>query len=315
MTDEKWTIEYLKMNPISCDDFFEMQKQKITFHQEDLTAELLKKLAIEDNLIDGMIADLFGLTKSQVKYRRKKIGLENKFLIKALYNFDNLKQEAKSKLPSLRDLDVETMIEGLKLFAKSKGWNDDVIDKYLNDYQSIQDQSIQIVYGKLRSNKEYIKKNNNGKNINQLEASRNKIASGKIGENIVKKYEINKLKKMGKENLIGDVDIISQIDDQITHDGEGYDVLSFNEKGEKIYIEVKTSKTLSFNHVNFMISQKEVEFMNGKLKNIDINHCYIYYVTDINEEKMTGKIRIIDHNEFKKYKLNPTNFQINEYYE
>ncbi len=72
MTDEKWTIEYLRTHPISCDDFFEMQKQKITFCQEDLTADLLKKLAIEDNLIDGMIADLFGLTKNQIKYRRKR---------------------------------------------------------------------------------------------------------------------------------------------------------------------------------------------------------------------------------------------------
>ncbi len=207
------------------------------------------------------------------------------------------------------------MIEGLKLFAKSKGWNDDVIDKYLDDYLSIQEQSIQIVSGKLKPNKEYIKKNSNGKNINQLEASTNKIASGKIGEKIVKKYEINKLKKLGKENLIGDVDIISQIDEQITHDGEGYDVLSFNEKGEKIYIEVKTSTSQNANHVHFMISQKEVEFMNGKLKNIDINHCYIYYVTDVNEKRITGKIRIIDHNEFKKYNLQPMNFQINEYYE
>lgn len=120
---------------------------------------------------------------------------------------------------------------------------------------------------------------------------------------------------MGKENLIGDVDIISQIDDQITHDGDGYDVLSFNEKGERIYIEVKTSKSQNSNHVNFMISQKEVEFMNGMLEDIDVNHCYIYYVTDVNEKMMTGKIRIIDHNEFKKYKLNPIKFQINEYYE
>lgn len=264
----------------------------------------MKKLAIEDNLIDSMIADLFGLTKNQIKYRRKKIGLENKFLIKTLYNFDNLKQEAKSKFPNLRDLDDEMMIEGLKLFTKSKGWNDDVIDKYLSEYQLIQDQSIQIVSGKLKPNREYIKKNNNGKNVNQLEANANKIASGKIGEKIVKKYEINKLRKIGKENLIGDVDIISQIDDQITHDGDGYDVLSFNEKGERIYIEVKTSKSQNSNHVNFMISQKEVEFMNGMLEDIDVNHCYIYYVTDVNEKMMTGKIRIIDHNEFKKYKLN-----------
>ena len=50
------------------------------------------------------------------------------------------------------------MIEGLKLFAKSKGWNDDVIDKYLREYQLIQDQSIQIVSGKLKTNREYIKK-------------------------------------------------------------------------------------------------------------------------------------------------------------
>ena len=204
----------------------------------------------------------------------------------------------------LRDLDDETMIERLKLFTKSKGWNDDVIDKYLSEYQLFQDQSIQIVSGKLKTNREYIKKNNNGKNVNQLEANANKIASGKIGEKIVKKYEINKLRKIGKENLIGDVDIISQIDDQITHDGDGYDVLSFNEKGERIYIEVKTSKSQNSNHVNFMISQKEVEFMNGMLEDIDVNHCYIYYVTDVNEKMMTGKIRIIDHNEFKKYKLN-----------
>lgn len=63
-----------------------------------------------------------------------------------------LNKKQKVNFQILGDLDDETMIEGLKLFTKSKGWNDDVIDKYLREYQLIQDQSIQIVSGKLKTN-------------------------------------------------------------------------------------------------------------------------------------------------------------------
>lgn len=47
-------------------------------------------------------------------------------------------------------------------------------------------------------------------------------------------------------------------------------------KNKKIYIEVKCVATTKNNNLNFEISDKEVDFINGKLDGIDKEHAYIY---------------------------------------
>ena len=54
----------------------------------------------------------------------------------------------------------------------------------------------------------------------------------------------------------------------------GYDILSFNDAGEEIHIEVKTKKNGTKDNVDFYITANELEKLN------EPNH-YIYYVCGI----------------------------------
>ena len=54
--------------------------------------------------------------------------------------------------------------------------------------------------------------------------------------------------------------------------------------------------------------------MNGLLKNIDKEHAFIYYVTNVDIDKVDGDILIINHEMFKKYNLDATSYHVNEKY-
>lgn len=319
MAEVRWSLDYIKKNPISNDDVFEMWRKGIAFKKDDLTKALLFKLCLEDNIIDTNIGSLFNLNKNQVKYLRRKYGLENIFLKKLLNNFNEMKQTILNRFPNLKNFNDdeinEAIIKVLKAYAKSSGYNQDVLDRYIYEAFNKDIQNIKVVSGKLISREKSDRKYHKGKNINQMEASINKIDAGKLGEKIVKKYEKEKLFRLGKYGLANKVDIISQVDDKITHDGDGYDVISFNEDGEEIYIEVKSSMTTSTNHVKFKISKKELDFINGKVPGYDKEHTFIYYVTNMDKDKIKGDIRIIDYKELKKYNLEAITFQADEYYQ
>ncbi len=69
------------------------------------------------------------------------------------------------------------------------------------------------------------------------------------------------------------------------------------------------------NHVKFNISKKELDFIRGLVPGYDREHAFIYYVTNMDEEKIKSDIRIITYREFEKYELEPVSFQVDEYYE
>ena len=319
MAEVKWSLDYIKKNPISNDDVLEMWQKGIVFKKDDLTKALLFKLCLEDNIIDTNIGSLFNLNKNQVKYLRRKYGLENIFLKKLLNNFNEMKQTILNRFPNLKNFNDdeinEAIIKVLKAYAKSSGYNQDVLDRYIYEAFNKDIQNIKVVSGKLISKEKRDKKYHKGKNINQVEASINTVDTGKLGEKIVKKYEKEKLFRLGKYGLANKVDIISQVDDKITHDGDGYDVIRFNEDGEEIYIEVKSSMTTNTNHVKFNISKKELDLINGKVPGYDKEHTFIYYVTNMDKDKIKGDIRIINYKELKKYNLEAVTFQADEYYQ
>ena len=127
--------------------------------------------------------------------------------------------------------------------------------------------------------------------------------------------EQERLRSLGLEDLALQVKSIYKTDkDNITNDGDGYDVLSFNDKGEPIYIEVKTSLTNKSDNVVFNISEKEVALMYGNLEEYDRDHAFIYYVYDIDMENHKAKIFPIDADMFSEYELKPTMFKVNEEY-
>ncbi len=105
-----------------------------------------------------------------------------------------------------------------------------------------------------------------GKTKDYIKAHKNQIAVGKTGEELILKYEKEKLCALGKIDLVEKVKIVSE-DSSL-----GYDVLSFNEKGQEIHIEVK-SKAGMLKYFDFYISDNEYQ----KLKN-NTNHI-IYYIS------------------------------------
>ena len=100
--------------------------------------------------------------------------------------------------------------------------------------------------------------------------------NGLLGEKLVMAYEEEKLRKAGRTDLVDKIKWISREDD-----GTGYDILSFDEEGNEIYIEVKTTEGkdnsvffISANEINVMDSLKEKYFIyrvfNVKTKNPEV---------------------------------------------
>lgn len=309
------------------------------FSREDLTADIMYELTIVEGLTDYLIGDIFNLKISQVRYLRTKYRLNNKFLKETLDFSDNYIEDMNQKLPdNLKVTDKNIYYQMVESYAKSKRWKTDIIKPFLNDnddynnddsdsgnidiknYTNDSDilKNLEIEYDPfletkydIKNKKTIRKKRTSGKNINQKKAYENKIKSGKLGEEIVYKEEIEKLKSLHLDDLVSNVKMIAKTDyEYITNDGIGYDIVSYNEKGERIYIEVKCSLTNSKDNVSFFISEKEVAFMRGELDNIDKDHCFIYYVHDIDIEKAIAKILVINHDKFNKLKLNPYIYKV-----
>lgn len=103
---------------------------------------------------------------------------------------------------------------------------------------------------------------------------------GLAGELMVIEYEKRKLKEL---NINKQVEHISKI----TKDQAGYDIKSYDENGNEIHIEVKTTR-LGIN-TPFYLSHKELEYCN---KNEDKYRLYRIY--NFNDETQTGDFYIIE---------------------
>lgn len=105
---------------------------------------------------------------------------------------------------------------------------------------------------------------------------------GDLGELWVKKYENEKLVNLNKRELVNQI-IHTSIKEG---DGTGYDILSFDENGDKIYIEVKTT-TGALNNAMF-ITRNELERSKEEKENY-----YLYRVYNYNEKADTADLLII----------------------
>lgn len=109
---------------------------------------------------------------------------------------------------------------------------------------------------------------------------------GDAGEELVKLYEIDRLTRIGLEELAQKVDHVQ--------DGAGYDILSFDEDGIPIYIEVKT--TTGDIHTPFYYSINEYLFYQENSENYSIWRLYgydgesnsadFYRITDISKNTL-----------------------------
>ncbi len=112
---------------------------------------------------------------------------------------------------------------------------------------------------------DYVKKHKHDKDL------------GDAGELLVKEIEVKKLKLLKKANLAKKV--------RIAKDGEGFDVLSYNEEGNTIYIEVKATKDdkktpfyLSLNEKLFGERNKETYYIYRLYNYDDVNNIADYFI-------------------------------------
>ncbi len=145
-----------------------------------------------------------------------------------------------------------------------------------------------------------------GKIVNFIQNSIENKRLGDLGELWVMKYEIEKLKEVNKHKLIAKIKHTSKDEG----DGTGFDIQSFDRKGNKIFIEVKTTKGKK--NSTFFLSRHELE----KSK-IEKANYYLYRLYNYNEQLDTADLLVIKGDltnlcEFPiMYKINLTKDKLN----
>ena len=138
-----------------------------------------------------------------------------------------------------------------------------------------------------------------GLTVNFLQNSIDNKQIGDLGELWALKYEKEKLKQAGQENLIEKIKHTAKDEG----DGTGYDIQSFDRNGKKIYIEVKTTKGAK--NSTFYITRTELE-----RSKIERNNYYLYRLYNYNEDKDTADILIINGDLTNLCEV-PTTYKIN----
>nr|WP_315224517.1 DUF3883 domain-containing protein [uncultured Flavobacterium sp.] len=111
-----------------------------------------------------------------------------------------------------------------------------------------------------------------------IQESIDKKEIGDAGEELVKQYEINRLKNIGYDDLSVSVKIVK--------DGMGYDILSFDENRKPKYIEVKTTSGKSLTPFYYSINEKLFAEQNKE-------QYFIYRLYNYDEESNTADFYII----------------------
>lgn len=104
---------------------------------------------------------------------------------------------------------------------------------------------------------------------------------GDLGEDVVVEYEKRELIKNGRSDLIDEVKPTRTF----IGNAARYDVLSYDETGNKKYIEVKTT-TGDVNN-EFFISDKEIEF-----SQINADNYFLYRVYNLDKSNLTADLKV-----------------------
>lgn len=290
------------------------QDQGKIFKKENLTYDSLFELSIIERVSDQIIGSIYNMTKSQVRYQRKKLGLENIAKTKRQMYPESivyLAEENNERSENRSNYEYEIMVNKINNIEKNKkekrtpNTKDD--DITIENNGEIETYHINFSNEKFETNpsKKSSNRKTHGSHHNYKNENETKRLHGKIGEQIALEAEKKRLKKLGLEDLIDHVQLISQISEDITLDGLGYDIISFNEKREKVCIEVKTS--YSKKDKPFFISRKELELLQGLKEEHDCKNCLIYYLL-INDNNVI--IKSISPQEISNLKLKPMLYKV-----
>lgn len=130
--------------------------------------------------------------------------------------------------------------------------------------------------------------------IDYLKKAERSLKIGLRGELLVVEMEQKKLNAWGIKKEV--------VHKSLSGDGEGYDILSFNSKGEPIFIEVKT--TIGGINTPFDISINEVLFANENPDNY-----FLYRLFNYDEELNSAEYYELNGAVSKHFNLEPTSYK------
>jgi MrcB-like, N-terminal domain/Domain of unknown function (DUF3883) len=182
------------------------------------------------------------------------------------YNLENLPTDDILKKDYSEYLKLyDTMSESLLLAE---------VDDYVLETIKVPDTQVKLLDFELRPPSR-IKNKSSEANQNRAAYRRSKRSDkiGKLGEEYVHKFEVNKLKEAGFLSLASKV--IWHREDTLNRT-PGWDITSYDFEGNPKYIEVKSTEGDSINEI--LLTKNEV----AKLNQLDLaENYYIYLVTDI----------------------------------
>lgn len=314
-------------------ELIKKQKNGQDFSKKDLTYDILFELEIVENIPDSLIGNIFNMSENQIKYLRAKNNLPNKFEAKLLVYPEALIyriEDANQRDENMSNYEYDKLHFDIMAMALNKNKEELILKaenivnpnnvepkNVIKENEVIHDITIKvegkdITYHVKFSNETFSptsktnsKRKSKGSRHNYNQENKTKILHGKVGEKLVFNAEKLRLKDLGLDYLIDKVKLVAQVDEDITFDGLGYDLISFNEKKEPICIEVKT--TYGTKDRPFFVSQKEIDVIEGLIEEHDCKDCLIYYLL-IDNYNVT--IKTIDNIAFKDLKKAPILYKI-----
>lgn len=245
--------------------FIEVFKPKKEAYQKmRKAASRIQKVFENDLNIQNLILDPIDLAATPKEFRQE--GYEQSAIFSLSYEINNLPNDTKLLEDYKKMLDFY-----VDIFESPLTPSIDSLVNAVADPLRLEDTKVKIKDFEYRSPKKTKGKTSNNKKAKAKKRRSDRSAFiGRKGEKIVFDFEKEKLKKINLNNLSEKVRWHAELNEK-----PGYDITSFDDNGDEIFIEVKSSSGKTINDVD--LTKNEIMSMfNKKTK----EKFYIYLVTN-----------------------------------
>ena len=245
--------------------FIEVFKPKKEAYQKmRKAASRIQKVFENDLNIQNLILDPINLAATPKEFRQE--GYEQSAIFSLSYEINNLPDDTKLLEDYKKMLDFY-----VDIFESPLTPSIDSLVNAVADPLKLEDTKVKIKDFEYRSPK----KTKGKKTINKKVKAKKRRSDrstfiGRKGEKIVFDFEKEKLKKINLNNLSEKVRWHAELNEK-----PGYDITSFDDNGDEIFIEVKSSSGRTINDVD-LTKNEIMSMLNKKTK----EKFYIYLVTN-----------------------------------
>ena len=245
--------------------FIEVFKPKKEAYQKmRKAASRIQKVFENDLNIQNLILDPIDLAATPKEFRQE--GYEQSAIFSLSYEINNLPDDTKLLEDYKKMLDFY-----VDIFESPLTPSIDSLVNAVADPLRLEDTKVKIKDFEYRSPKKTKGKTTNNKKAKAKKRRSDRSAFiGRKGEKIVFDFEKEKLKKINLNNLSEKVRWHAELNEK-----PGYDITSFDDNGDEIFIEVKSSSGKTINDVD--LTKNEIMSMFDKKTK---EKFYIYLVTN-----------------------------------